>query len=128
ILSVDTNLNDIIYVVSDNIKTTKSQNREHMLAAQMIGLRNMILVQNKIDVVDRQRAKANYDEIKNFTKGTIAEDSPVIPVSAQHKLNMDALIWAIQEKIPTQERDHSVNSRMSILRSFDVNKPGTEAE
>ncbi len=117
-----------MFVVSANVKTPQAQDREHMLAAQMIGLRNMIVVQNKIDVVDRQRAKANYEEIKNFTKGTVAEDSPVIPVSAQHKLNMDALIWSIQEKIPTPKRDHSVDSRMSILRSFDVNKPGTEAE
>ncbi len=117
-----------MFVVSANVKTPQAQDREHMLAAQMIGLHNMIVVQNKIDVVDRQRAKANYDEIKNFTKGTVAEDSPVIPVSAQHKLNMDALIWAIQEKIPTPKRDHSVDSRMSILRSFDVNRPGTEAE
>jgi translation initiation factor 2 subunit 3 len=117
-----------LFVVSANVKTPQAQDREHMLAAQMVGLRNMILVQNKIDVVDRQRAKANYDEIKNFTKGTVAEKSPVIPVSAQHKLNMDALIWAIQEKMPTPKRDSSVDSRMSILRSFDVNRPGTEAE
>src|SRR6266571_4040634 len=87
-----------MFVVSANVKTPQAQDREHMLAAQMIGLRNMIIVQNKIDVVDKQRAKANYDEIKNFTKGTVAENSPVIPVSAQHKLNMDALIWAIQER------------------------------
>src|SRR3989454_826941 len=117
-----------LFVVSANVKTPQAQDREHMLAAQMIGLRNMIVVQNKIDVVDRQRAKANYDEIENFTKGTVAENSPVIPVSAQHKLNMDALIWAIQEKIPTPKREQSVDSRMSILRSFDVNRPGTEAE
>src|SRR2546429_5252661 len=117
-----------LFVISANVKTPQAQDREHMLAAQMVGLHNMIVVQNKIDVVDKQRAKANYDEIKNFTKGTVAENSPVIPVSAQHKLNMDALIWAIQEKIPTPKRDHSVDSRMSILRSFDVNKPGTEAE
>ena len=93
-----------LFVVSANVKTPQAQDREHMLAAQMVGLQNMILVQNKIDVVDRQRAKANYDEIKNFTKGTVAEKSPVIPVSAQHKLNMDALIWAIQEKMPTPKR------------------------
>ena len=117
-----------LFVVSANVKTPQAQDREHMLAAQMIGLRNMLLVQNKIDVVDRTRAKANYDEIREFTKGTVAENSPVIPVSAQHKLNMDALIWAIQEKIPTPKRDQSVNSRMSVLRSFDVNKPGTEVE
>ncbi len=117
-----------LFVVSANVKTPQAQDREHMLAAQMIGLRNMILVQNKIDVVDRARAKANYDEIRAFTKGTPAENVPVIPVSAQHKLNMDALIWAIQEKIPTPKRDQSVYSRMSVLRSFDVNKPGTGVE
>src|SRR5260370_37220028 len=99
-----------------------------MVADQMIGLNNMIVVQNKIDVVDRKRAKANYEEIKNFTKGTVAEDSPILPVSAQHKLNMDALIWAIHEKIPAPTRDHSVDSRLSILRPFDVTKPGTEPD
>ncbi len=117
-----------LFVVSANVKTPQAQDREHMLAGQMIGLHNMILVQNKIDVVDRARAKQNYEEIRDFTKATVAENVPVIPVSAQHKLNMDALIWAIQEKIPTPKRDQSVDSRMSVLRSFDVNKPGTEAE
>jgi translation initiation factor 2 subunit 3 len=117
-----------LFVVSANVKTPQAQDREHMLAAQMIGLRNMIVVQNKIDVVDRTRAKRDFEEIKEFTKDTVAENAPVIPVSAQHKLNMDALIWAIQERIPTPKRDQSLDSRMSILRSFDVNKPGTEVE
>ncbi len=117
-----------LFVVSANVKTPQAQDREHLLAAQMIGLHNLIIVQNKIDVIDRGRAKANYDEIKEFVKGTVAADAPVIPVSAQHKLNMDVLIGAIQERIPTPVRDQTVSPRMSILRSFDVNKPGTEAE
>jgi translation initiation factor 2 subunit 3 len=94
----------------------------------MVGLRKMVVVQNKIDVVNHARAKANYQEIRDFTKNTVAEDAPVIPVSAQHKLNMDAMIAAIQERIPTPKRDSSVAPRMSILRSFDVNKPGTEVD
>ena len=117
-----------LFVVSANVKTPQAQDREHMLAAQMIGLKNMIVVQNKIDVVDKARARANYDEIKKFTAGTVAEDAPIIPVSAQHKLNMDALIWAIQERMPTPKRDQSLDGRLSILRSFDVNRPGTEIE
>ena len=117
-----------LFVLSANAKTPQAQDREHMLAAQMIGLRNMIVVQNKIDVVNRARAKENYEEIKKFTAGTVAEDAPIIPVSAQHKLNMDALIAAIQARIPTPKRDQSVEPRMSILRSFDVNRPGTEVE
>ena len=117
-----------LFVISANVHAPQAQDREHMLAAQMIGLRNLIVVQNKIDVVDRERAKQNYNEIKDFVRGTAAEDAPIIPVSAQHKLNMDVLIWAIQQRIPTPARDQSRNARMSILRSFDVNKPGTEVE
>ncbi|TMI30315.1 translation initiation factor IF-2 subunit gamma [Candidatus Bathyarchaeota archaeon] len=117
-----------MFVISANVKCPQAQDREHMLAAQMVGLRKMVVVQNKIDVVDRARAKVNYQEIREFTKDTVAGNAPVIPVSAQHKLNMDVLIAAIQEKIPTPKRDSSVAPRMSILRSFDVNKPGTEVE
>lgn len=117
-----------MFVISSNVTCPQAQDREHMLAAQMVGLRKMVVVQNKIDVVDRERAIKNYQEIRDFTKNTVAEDAPVIPVSAQHKLNMDALIAAIQERIPTPKRDSSIAPRMSILRSFDVNKPGTEIE
>ena len=117
-----------LFVLSSNVPTPQAQDREHMLAAQMVGLRRMVVVQNKIDVVDRARAMANYQEIRNFTKNTVAEDAPVIPVSAQHKLNMDVLIGAIQERIPTPKRDSAVAPRLSILRSFDVNKPGTDVE
>ena len=117
-----------LFVLSSNVPTPQAQDREHMLAAQMVGLRRMVVVQNKIDVVDRARAMANYQEIRNFTKNTVAEDAPVIPVSAQHKLNMDVLIGAIQERIPTPKRDSSIAPRLSILRSFDVNKPGTDVE
>src|SRR5437899_10071727 len=94
----------------------------------MVGVRKMVVVQNKIDVLDPTRAKVNYQEIREFTKDTVAGDAPVIPVSAHHKLNMDVLIAAIQEKIPTPKRDSSIAPRMSILRSFDVNKPGTEVD
>ncbi len=117
-----------LFVISSNVKCPQAQDREHLLAAQMVGVRNLVLVQNKIDVVDRERAARNWEEIRQFTNKTIAEKAPVIPVSAQHKLNMDALICAIQERVPTPKRDHMLPARMSILRSFDVNRPGTESE
>jgi translation initiation factor 2 subunit 3 len=117
-----------LFVVSSNVKYPQAQDREHLLAANMIGLSRIVIVQNKIDVVDRARAKENYNEIIEFTKNTVAEGAPIIPVSAQHQLNMDALIGAIQERIPTPKRDQTLPPRLSILRSFDVNRPGTESE
>src|SRR6059058_1529019 len=107
-----------MFVVSANVKTPQAQDREHMLAAQMIGLHNMIVVQNKIDVVDRQRAKANYDEIKNFTKGTVAEDSPVIPVSAQHKLTWTRSFGRFKRRFqPRRETIPSIRECPSFAHS-----------
>lgn len=117
-----------LFVISSNVKCPQAQDREHLLAAEMVGLRRLVMVQNKIDVVDQERAKQNHEEILDFIKKTVADGAPVIPVSAQHKLNMDALICAIQEKIPTPKRNDRLAPRMSVLRSFDVNKPGTLTE
>jgi translation initiation factor 2 subunit 3 len=117
-----------LFVIAANAKCPQAQDREHLLAAEMVGIKNLIIVQNKIDVVDRERALENYHEIKQFLKGTIAEDAPIIPVSAQHGINIDLLLQAIETKIPTPKRDLSAPARMYVLRSFDVNKPGTEVE
>jgi translation initiation factor 2 subunit 3 len=83
-------------------------------------------VQTKVDIVDEERALKSYDEIREFVRGTVAENAPIVPVSAIHCTNMDALISAIEQHIPTPKRSDSGEPRFFIARSFDVNKPGTE--
>jgi translation initiation factor 2 subunit 3 len=100
------------------------QTREHLAAIELAGLKNIIIVQNKIDIVDEKRALESYREIEAFVKGTVAEGKPIIPVSAQHMVNVDAVLQAIEENIPTPERDPNKPPRMFVVRSFDVNKPG----
>lgn len=101
------------------------QTREHLAAIEVVGVKNLIIVQNKIDLVDEKRAFESHDEIRKFVKGSIAENAPIIPVSAQHRANMDVLIEALEEHVPTPRRDSAKPPRMHVLRSFDVNKPGT---
>ena len=67
----------------------------------------------------------SYNEIKTFLNGTIAKEAPIIPVSAHHDVNLDILIQAIEETIPTPNRDSDERAVMHIARSFDVNRPGT---
>jgi translation initiation factor 2 subunit 3 len=117
-----------LFVAAADAKFPQAQDREHLVAAQIAGIDKIIIVQNKVDVVSKERALENYREIKAFTKGTIAENAPIIPISAQHKLNIDALIESIEKYIPTPKRDVNAPAKMYILRSFDVNKPGTRAE
>jgi len=117
-----------ILVIAANEKCPRPQTKEHLMALQIIGIENVVIAQNKIDIVSRERVIENYREIKEFVKGTIAENAPIIPVSAQQKVNMDALIEAIEETIPTPERDLDSPPLMHVARSFDVNKPGTLPE
>jgi len=104
------------------------QTREHLAAIEVVGVKNLIIVQNKIDLVDEKRALESYEEIRNFVKGSIAENAPIIPVSAQHRVNIDVLIQALEEHVPTPRRDPSKPSRLHVVRSFDVNKPGTTVD
>ncbi len=101
------------------------QTEEHLIALQMRGIKNIVIAQNKIDIVTKEQALSNYEQICDFVEGTIAENAPIIPISAQRNINIDALIQAIEENIPTPERDLSKTPRMFVARSFDVNKPGT---
>ena len=117
-----------ILVIAADEPCPQPQTREHLAAAEIIGIKNMVIVQNKIDIVDEKRALESYKEIKNFVKGTVAENAPIIPVSAQHEVNIDAVIQAIEEFIPTPKRDETKPPLMYVIRSFDVNKPGTPIE
>lgn len=117
-----------LLVIAADEPCPQPQTREHLEAAQIIGIKNMIIVQNKIDIVDEKRARKSYEEIKEFVKGTIAENAPIIPVSAQRGINIDVLLNAMEEIIPTPKRDETKPPLMYIVRSFDVNKPGTSIE
>ncbi len=117
-----------ILVIAANEPCPQPQTREHFVALDIIGIRNIVIVQNKVDVVTKEQALENYKQIKKFIEGTWAEDAPIIPVSALHKANIDILLQAIQEYIPTPQRDLTKPPLMFISRSFDVNKPGTPPE
>jgi translation initiation factor 2 subunit 3 len=117
-----------ILVIAADEPCPQPQTREHLAAAEVSGIKNMIIVQNKIDIVDEKRAIESYKEIKAFIKGTVAENAPIIPISAQRGINIDVLLNAIQTIIPTPKRDEEKPPMMFIIRSFDVNKPGTTIE
>jgi translation initiation factor 2 subunit 3 len=117
-----------ILVIAADEPCPQPQTREHLAAAEIIGIKNIVIVQSKIDIVDERRARESYEEITNFVKGTMAENAPIIPVSAQRHVNMDVLIQALEEFIPTPKRDETKTPIMYVVRSFDVNKPGTPIE
>ena len=111
-----------ILVVAAN-EGIKPQTREHIMALQSKKIKDLIVVQNKIDLVSKEEAQKNLQEIKEFLKGRY-EEAPVIPVSAQQDINIDVLYQAIAE-LPIPSRNTSGHPIFVIARSFDINRPGT---
>jgi translation initiation factor 2 subunit 3 len=105
----------------------KPQTREHFMAIQAKKIKNIIVVQNKIDLVTKEQALKNYKEIKEFLNKTIAEDAPIIPISAQQGVNIEKILEELAKlEVPKKEID--ADPIFLVARSFDINKPGTTIE
>jgi len=119
-------IDSAILVIAAN-EGIKPQTKEHFVALQAKKIKNIIIVQNKIDLVSKEKALENYKKIKEFVKGTIAENSPIIPISAQQGINIDKLLEEIC-KLEIPKREENTDPIFLIARSFDINKPGTSID
>lgn len=115
-----------ILVIAAN-EGIKPQTKEHLMALQAKNIKKLIIVQNKIDLVSKEEALENYKRIKEFLKGTIGENSPIIPISAGQNVNIDLVLKELAE-LKIEKKDETSDPLFLIARSFDINKPGTKIE
>jgi translation initiation factor 2 subunit 3 len=117
-----------LLLIAGNESCPQPQTSEHLAAVEIMRLKHIIILQNKIDLVQENAAANQYDAIVKFVQGTIADGAPVIPISAQLKYNIDVVCEYIIKKIPVPVRDFVSPCHMIVIRSFDVNKPGAEVD
>ncbi|XP_023217349.1 eukaryotic translation initiation factor 2 subunit 3, Y-linked-like, partial [Centruroides sculpturatus] len=116
------------YFLAGNESCPQPQTSEHLAAIEIMKLKHILILQNKIDLVKESQAKEQYQQILKFVQGTVAEGAPVIPISAQLKYNIEVICEYIVKKIPVPIRDFTSEPRLIVIRSFDVNKPGCEVK
>lgn len=80
---------DTVYHFSGNESCPQPQTSEHLAAIEIMKLKHIIILQNKIDLVKEGQAKEQYEQIVKFVQGTVAEGAPIIPISAQLKYNIE---------------------------------------
>lgn len=117
-----------VLVISANEPCPQPQTKEHLMALNITGINKIVIVQNKIDLMSREQVMEHYRQIKDFVKGTVAENAPIVPISAQQNLNVDMVIEAVEKTIPTPPRDVNKPALLKIARSFDINRPGATPE
>ena len=116
-----------LLLIQANDPCPQPQTSEHLAAVENMDLENIIIIQNKIDLIREENAREHYKQIKSFIQGTKAAKSPIIPISAQLKYNIDSVIYHIC-KLPIPKRDLLSPPRFIVVRSFDINHPGEESE
>ncbi|KAF8711174.1 hypothetical protein HU200_029186 [Digitaria exilis] len=117
-----------LLLIAANESCPQPQTSEHLAAVEIMRLQHIIILQNKIDLIQESAAMNQHEAIQKFIQGTIAQGAPVVPISAQLKYNIDVICEYIVKKIPIPERNFISPPNMIVIRSFDVNKPGSEVD
>jgi translation initiation factor 2 subunit 3 len=121
-----------LILVAANEPVGMPQTKEHLAALTIAKISNVIIVQNKIDAVGKEKALKHYQDLKVFLQQyPIAKNAPIIPISAIFNSNIDILIDYIEDVIPSPELEEENDDEeflFQVARSFDVNKPGTTIE
>lgn len=115
-----------LLVVAADEKCPQPQTIEHLKTLEIAGIKQVIVLQNKIDLVSKEEAIKNFKDIKKFLSTTFAKDAPIIPISAQHGANLSNLLKYINETFKEPKRELNTKPLMNIIRSFDINKPGVD--
>ncbi len=113
-----------LLVIAANEPFPQPQTKEHLLALEAKGIKQIIIVQNKLDLIPKEQALKQYKEIREFIKGSSAENAVIIPICGQQAINIDALLEAITQ-LTAPKRDEKSKPLFLVARSFDINRPGT---
>ncbi|KAF6141381.1 hypothetical protein GIB67_021197 [Kingdonia uniflora] len=117
-----------LLLIAANESCPQPQTSEHLAAVEIMRLQNIIILQNKVDLIQEHVAINQHEAIQKFIQKTVADGAPVIPISAQLKYNIDVVCEYIVHKIPIPVRNFTSPPNMIVIRSFDVNKPGSEVD
>ena len=117
-----------LLLIAANESCPQPQTSEHLAAVEIMKLTNILILQNKIDLIQYDEVQDQYNAIKDFVEGTVAGSAPIIPISAQLGYNIDEVCRFISKRVPIPMRDFTSIPRLIVIRSFDVNKPGEDVD
>lgn len=127
-LSGASNMDFCLLVVSADCEQDPETN-EHYKAIKILGLEDStIILHNKIDLVSKDVALERWEKLKK-TYGV----KYILPICAQFGFGLSYLTQFLVESIPNpinSKLEKKINSplKVSIVRSFDVNKPSTPVD
>jgi translation initiation factor 2 subunit 3 len=112
----------------------KPQLIQHIMAIKISGIKNVIVLLNKLDLIKKPVALERYKKLVELLNKYEIEPKIIIPVCMNHSIGVDVLLQSIMKYMPPRinriDRIDSIdspNSYFMISRSFDINKVNINA-
>lgn len=114
-------------IIVTDVRSTELQPQtiEHLIILEMMNVRNVLVVQNKVDLADVQACHTNREMLQRELTDTVAEGAPVVLLSAQSGKGLSRLIDYLYQLTDPSRLSVKAAPVLSVIRSFDVNRPGT---
>jgi len=117
---------DIVAMVIAADEGVMPQTREHMEICTLLDIKDGLVVLTKIDLVDEEWLELVIEDIRDFTRGTFLENSPILPVSSINGRGLPRFIEALDElSTKASERSSSSLFRLPVDRVFTMKGFGT---
>jgi translation initiation factor 2 subunit 3 len=115
----------IVVVAGNQSISEQPQLRQHLLTAKLVGIKKLIFVLNKLDLITKTLAVERMYQLKEYLNEFEIDDPIIIPMALNLGLNKDYLLEAIMTEFPPViSEKEKMSSVFSISRSFDINRCG----
>jgi len=121
---------DIVLLVIAADEGVMPQTREHLDIIQLLKVDRGVVVITKKDLVDAEWLEMVTEDIRDFVKGTVLENAPLISVSAINGDGLDELRQVINQlaaESEQQAKKFSGPPRLPVDRVFTITGFGTVA-
>jgi len=99
------------------------QTLEHFIAIQHTDVEDIVIIQNKCDLVKKESILTNKSQIEDFVDDITDNELPIIPLIAQNGDNIEYVGQYLSNKLVNYDKDINLPLQINIIRTFDVNKP-----
>ena len=113
----------VVVSAAEDIKTAK-QLTQHLAAAKLANLENLILLFNKLDLVSKSKAMERKEDLDILLNRLGINPKITIPTALNKKIGLQNVIKALLKFFPPKLDENKDYPLFRILRSFDINKPG----
>ena len=115
---------DLVMLVVCANEGWMNMTEEHAKVALSLGIKNIVCVINKIDLVDENKLKESEEDIKKNLYRIFNKDIEIVKVSALNGTNIDFLKERITDILSNEKYEDDIKTHIYVDRVFSIKGAG----